>query len=473
MPTAKFTDEKFLIVCNKGGGEDCYSKVIPLDTARYSVLQQYRPTSTPALTEIANNNTTFAPDAAGNQMSLHPVLAPLMPAWSNGEMAVTLTCGSLYQPMTDDEATVWYYYSNSPAEQKYPGMSLPLGIRAHDTGQNVVSSQRALGPFYTGWIGNLTDAFQGYTNNSPFPSCVSWSLGYGGMTLMPVGQQTSPASLTPMSVTFNRTYEYSNNYGNYLNYLDVINSYTYTTPRQAQWAKAWNVAKAATAFFNNVNTGSGFQVDQYFNLTNATNPWANPWQANFLGIARSIETRSSASGPLSNRTVFYIGNGAYDMHGSLDASWRSANSDWATAIACFRTAMIALGLWNECLVLELTEFGRNMVESGATPPGTDHGWGWHQIMIGGAVAGKGKTALGQSTPSTGVFGALPVKYGAAGYMVDNTLQHQLDNGALIPQISWEQVLAEPLRWFGCDPTDLNAILPNRATFGNPIYSMTS
>lgn len=89
----------------------------------------------------------------------------------------------------------------------------------------------------------------------------------------------------------------------------------------------------------------------------------------------------------------------------------------------------------------MSEFGRTL-QSNLT--GSDHPWGGHQLVLGGAVHG-------------GIYGTMPT-FALAGPDDAN------NRGVWIPKISTEQFGATLGRWFGASETDLAWAFPNLAQF---------
>ena len=89
-----------------------------------------------------------------------------------------------------------------------------------------------------------------------------------------------------------------------------------------------------------------------------------------------------------------------------------------------------------------SEFGRTLTSNGQ---GTDHGWGGHNWLMGGAING-GR-----------IVGRYPDSLAA---------DHELDagRGRVIPTTSWEAVWHAVARWMGVEQPDLAAILPNLRNF---------
>ncbi len=85
--------------------------------------------------------------------------------------------------------------------------------------------------------------------------------------------------------------------------------------------------------------------------------------------------------------IFYIRTGGYDTHTNQDLSGLLNPLD--AAIAAFKQAMELNGKWNDTVVVTTTEFARTFENPGN---GTDHGFCYPQLIIGGSVKGGQKTA---------------------------------------------------------------------------------
>jgi len=88
-----------------------------------------------------------------------------------------------------------------------------------------------------------------------------------------------------------------------------------------------------------------------------------------------------------------------------------------------------------------SDFGRTLTSNG---DGTDHGWGSHQLVMGGPVLGRK------------IYGTMPLlEIGG----VDD-----VSGGRMIPTISADQYAATLARWFGVAESELAAIAPHLPNF---------
>ena len=109
----------------------------------------------------------------------------------------------------------------------------------------------------------------------------------------------------------------------------------------------------------------------------------------------------------------------------------------------FYTVLEELGVADKVTTFTASEFGRTLTSNGN---GSDHGWGGHSFIMGGAVNGKD------------IYGTYPDLY------LDNPLD--VGRGRLIPTMSTDEYFAELALWFGVEKSELSLVLPNIANFYN-------
>jgi uncharacterized protein (DUF1501 family) len=117
-------------------------------------------------------------------------------------------------------------------------------------------------------------------------------------------------------------------------------------------------------------------------------------------------------------------------------------------LAYFDGVLGALGLRDSVTTFTASDFGRTFTSNG---DGTDHGWGAHHLVMGGAVRGKN---------IYGNFPALGISDGKGSF----TSANQIANGALLPELAVEQLGGTLGRWFGLNDAQVLDVFPNLANF---------
>jgi len=190
-----------------------------------------------------------------------------------------------------------------------------------------------------------------------------------------------------------------------------------------------------------------------------------PFPPGYLGAQlRSVAMMIAARQALgAKRQIFFVtAGGAFDHHSDqFDAQHsvlRPSGNEPAIlygnhadlllqvdeALKAFHDATIELGVQNAVTTFTASEFGRTLTSNGK---GSDHGWGGHHLVMGGAVHG-GK-----------IYGTFHNMQVGAGNPAD------AGQGRLIPDISVDQYAATMAKWMGASSADLNVVFPNLANFG--------
>ena len=141
------------------------------------------------------------------------------------------------------------------------------------------------------------------------------------------------------------------------------------------------------------------------------------------------------------RQVFFVGLGGFDNHSRLIADHIPLLEALDIGLAGFYEATGTLGVSDRVTTFTASDFGRSLVSNG---DGTDHGWGGHHLVVGGAVRGNR------------VIGALPT--------IADDGPDDVGRGRLLPAISVDQYAATLARWLGVREGDLGAVVPNLENF---------
>ncbi len=145
------------------------------------------------------------------------------------------------------------------------------------------------------------------------------------------------------------------------------------------------------------------------------------------------------------RQLFIATRGGFDTHDNQAVYLPDRFGDVAAAITAFDLNMQELGLGNDVTLFTMSDFGRTLTVNG---DGTDHGWGSHHFIVGGAASGQ---MIHGDIPPPG-------------------LEHEWDagNGALIPTTSVEQYAAALGNWFGLTGPELLNIFPRLTEHGGAV-----
>jgi uncharacterized protein (DUF1501 family) len=189
-----------------------------------------------------------------------------------------------------------------------------------------------------------------------------------------------------------------------------------------------------SATVNPILTGTGSSVAPLFaNLKTST---ANQ----LLQVARLIEARGATG---ATRQIFFVQLGSFDTHNAQIQRQAALFDELSPALQAFYDATVALGVAQQVTTFTLSDFGRTLQP--ASGGGTDHAWGSHHFIMGGAVRG----------------GDL---YGAYPELVLGGPDDAESEGRWMPTSAVDQYGATLARWFGATDADLDAIFPNLARF---------
>lgn len=193
------------------------------------------------------------------------------------------------------------------------------------------------------------------------------------------------------------------------------------------------------------NSDPKLQYDNPLTGDKSTNSLAQQLQI----VARMIDAGSSAAIG-AKRQVFFVGMGGFDTHGSSNRSHAGLMARLSHGLRYFDTALGAMGARNLVTTFTASEFGRTFTSNG---DGTDHGWGAHHFVMGGAVNGGD------------LYGNFPVlgAKNAANNNFDSS-PNQIGNGALLPERSVDQLGATLARWFGLSDAQALTVFPNLGNF---------
>jgi uncharacterized protein (DUF1501 family) len=312
-------------------------------------LLQINPSSTPGVT------FGFHP-RLGDTFQTNDSMKSL---WDLGKAAVVCNTGPLIQPVTRDQ-----YRS---------GLAHPYQLFSHSDQQGLWQTAYATLPKQTGWGGSTVDRTGG--SGGPFPAIASIS----GVTVFSTGQNTRPLVLSPAPTPLNATlklFKYGANPPEQA-LLDAL-MFDGQDPMPALIQGAAQITSGA------LSASAALTTDPTLNTG-----FPNTSLGNQLKQVAKLIKLSPQLGV--NRQVFFVALGGFDTHtgqGAFNTNNGQAGllSQVSQAVGSFYDATVELGVANQVTLFTSSDFARTFVPGGGQT-GTDHAWGSHHFVVGGAVHG--------------------------------------------------------------------------------------
>ncbi|MBU7572216.1 MAG: DUF1501 domain-containing protein [Hydrogenophaga sp.] len=433
------TDYKALVCVFLNGGNDYANTVVNYDTASYDQYSAIRGGGANrtaggiALAQAALTPTVLNPTVAlpgGKQYALHPSMTGLAGLFNSGVAAVQLNVGPLVAPVTRQQ----YHSGNRVA---YP---LPPKLFSHNDQQSVWQSSQPEGAT-TGWGGHIGDLALSANTNRVL-TCVSVT----GNTVFLSGDQALSYQVSTNGAV--KISAVNNNVYNSAAVRAAITSLALQT-RTHVLENEYNLVTARAVGAESALTSAlaAFPAtDAPFNAF----PTANGLADQLRMVARLIAARAQLG---NQRQVFFVSIGGFDLHDNLIGGQATLMDRVSSALTAFYNATAALNVADKVTTFTASDFGRTLSNNG---DGSDHGWGSHHFLVGGAV--RGKAFYGK---------APPVSVGNS--TTDANDQWHVGQGRLLPSTSVDQYAGTLATWFGVQGAEMNGILPNLGNFNSADY----
>lgn len=414
------TDYKALVCVFLFGGNDHSNTIIPFDQASYDAYEMGRRQAGQAGTSLAvardtllqlNATTPSAnPSLSGRSIAMRAEMTGLKALYDQGRVAVLANVGPLIVP-----TTITQY-----RQRQVP---LPPGLFSHNDQQSTWMTGAREGA-RIGYGGLLGDMFAGSNQFQNF-TCMSAS----GTSVFLSGRSVAQAQFgnnggVQINALNNQTLFGGQQVGNRLRAImtgDRVNTlekdYNTINQRATEAATALNTAlqsfPTTVAPFNAFpNTGLGNQL---------------------RNVARIIAARNALG---VRRQVFFTSIGGFDQHSGLVAGHGGLWNQISAAMSAFYAATDALGVASSVTSFTASDFGRTLDSNGQ---GSDHSWGAHHLIMGGAVRGAETYGI---WPETRLGGP-----------------NDVGRGSLLPTTSVEQYAGTLARWFGVPESSMTDVVP--------------
>ncbi len=410
---ADLTDYKALVCVFLYGGSDSFNMFVPTDQALYNNYAKSR-----GSLALARNSLLIPANDAG--FGFNPAMGNIKASYDAGKLAVLSNVGNLISPVTKAQ-----YQSKSNL--------IPTNLFAHNHQQEqwlkgVSSSPSAL--VSSGWGGRMADLLGSANTNLTLPPTFSM----GGSNYWLPGNVSTPININVNSGL--NPIGYMNNNGRSSDatraeLLSRILAMPQSGPLQEQAALA--VGRGITSADEILAAlGSGDSIEAPYNQSSRL--------AKQLRMVARLIAAQQALG--MKRQIFFVGLGGWDTHDNQAGRLQGLIADLDQSLGDFYTALEELNQENAVTAFTASDFGRTLTVNG---DGSDHGWGGHYLVMGGAVNGRQ------------VYGQQPS-------YVTGSDDDSGNKGRIIPSLSVNQFGATLGSWMGLTDNDLLEVFPDLANF---------
>ena len=402
------SDYKALVCIFLFGGNDSNNMLIPNDTTGYANYSKIR-----SNLAIPQASLVGIHDAATNaSYGLHPSFSPIAPLYNTSKrLSLMMNVGTLLQQVP----------RGSNGLPQLGAVPLPVNLYSHSDQQIAWQDATPQGSGTTGWAGRLADKVPGNSSGLVPPA-----ITLAGNTLQLVGESTQPSAVT------------TTNFGLVAPATDpgsiALQSLLGLPSGAALVQAAQSSLKGAITVAQAVNAA----------LAGATSlgvTFPNSDIGTQLGqVAKLIQARAALG---ASRQIFFCSQGGYDTHSNQLQQQVTLYGNLANALNIFDQAMSTLNVQSSVTTFTESDFGRTFQPNGNA--GSDHGWGSHALVMGGAVNGG---ALYGTFPTLGLQG--PDDSG--------------NRGTWVPSTSQDQYMGALAKWFGLAQGDMDYVFPNLKSF---------
>jgi len=412
-PSPPPDDYKALVCILLAGGNDSYNMIVPTSADPYNVYATTRSNLALPQGDLLPLDYT---DASGINYGLNPAMPEVANMFNTGRAAVIANVGTLIEPVTK-------------AQVLSGAAPVPLGLKSHSDQARHWQTSVPQSRNAKGWGGKVADILASGNSNQD----MSMNLSLAGTNLWQAGNTVDEFTITPQgSVGINM-----------LNSTDAMSMLVGEGVSNIMDQQYADILKQTYA--NKVNASQN-QHNVFTSALSDLNPLSTEFANNqFSKQMKMVANSIAVSGSLGmERQTYYLKLGGFDTHGEVINNQAAKLSLLSGAIGSFYEAMDELGISEKVTTFTISDFARTLTSNGG---GSDHGWGGHSMVFGGAV--NGGQFYGQY-PSLDLGGNLDI-----------------GNGVMIPEISTDQYFSELALWMGVSPSDLPNIFPNLENFYTP------
>lgn len=408
-------DYRALVCVLLAGGNDSWNMVVPTDSDQYSQYQSIR-------SDLALARNSLLPlsgsTAQGRHYGLHPGMPELQSLFATGDAGLVCNVGTLLEPF--DPQTV----ANDT-------INAPLGLFSHSDQiqqwQTGISDARVA----QGWGGRIADLLQ--DNN--VANGISMNISLSGNNVFQSGFSSAEYAVEASGDGAPGINAYNDD--------DAFGRFRRQMIDRLMAVKQDNILRREyrTRLLNAIDSQQVFvdALDRAPALRTSFSP--NNFSQSLRQISRIIAVRERLG---ARRQTFFVTVGGWDHHDDVLPNQAAMLPMVSAGLMEFRHALSELAVLDAVTTFTTSDFGRTLTSNGK---GSDHGWGGHHIVMGGAVNGGN------------YFGSYPE------IRPDSPLD--VGRGIYAPTTSVDQYFAELALWFGVPASELTTVLPNVGRFYSP------
>ena len=411
---------KALVCVFLAGGMDGHDTVIPRDEASYAewagvraqLLDLYARRSDSSRTRGALRAVGAQGD--GRAFGLAPQMGRVADLYGERRAAILANVGPLVAPTTAEQA-------------KRNQVPLPPRLMSHNDQQSVWQSLSPEGAA-SGWGGRMVDLIA--SSRSPYAA-----VSVSGNPVFLAGPRSMPLFVGTDEVreVLRNSSEWSHG-----------SSEVPAALREHFVASASGLNNHLASDHQNAQRTAVAVINELADLAGRTEAGAdvalpgNDLSAQLATVARLISLRGDVG---VDRQVFFVQLGGFDTHKEQAFALPRLQQALSDAMASFYRWTERAGLADSVTTFTASDFGRTLTTNA---DGTDHGWGNHHVVVGGAV--RGGRIVGSVPPAV------------------EDHDQDFGRGRLVPTVSTAQYAASLGRWFGLSDGQLADVLPGLRRF---------
>jgi uncharacterized protein (DUF1501 family) len=413
---ASINDEYKALVCVfLFGGNDSFNMIVPKSSSAYNQYSNIRQ-------GIAiNRNTLLAISPQtyndGNAYGFHPSMPEVQQLFNQNKLSVIANVGTLAEPL-------------NKAQYEAKTKKIPPQLFSHADQQDLwmKANTDTINPF--GWAGRMTDFLYPNPSLAPKPAVnlTTWQANLWQSGIRHSMYEIPADGVEPLSFPW-----HAGEYPMEQAYRDIYE--LGTEDKHILLSHFADIQQRSDSLTETIS-------DALKNAPSFTTsfPQNNQLSRQLEMVAKLIAIRNNLDSNIS-RQIYFVGLGGWDTHDNQSVQHSQKLEQLSKSLNAFNAALEEQGLSNQVTTFTASEFGRSMTPNN---DGTDHGWGGHNLVMGGSVNGGD------------IFGRMP--------RLQQNSPDTVEDGRIIPTTSVEQYAATMANWFGLSSSEIRSVFPNLHRF---------